>query len=45
MEHTNGTITMRQPEIIEKILNSLGICDELKMHDTPENIILTKDEF
>ena len=37
---TNGTITMSQPAIIDKILNSLGICDEQKMHDTPENFIL-----
>ena len=41
----NGTITMSQPEIINKILNSLGICDEPKMHDTPANIILTKYEY
>ena len=41
---TNGTITMSQPAIIDKILNSLGICDESKMHDTPANVILTKDE-
>ena len=40
----NGTITMSQPEIINKILNSLGICDESKMHDTPANFILTKYE-
>ena len=32
----NGTITMIQPAIIYKILNSLGICDESKMYDTPE---------
>ena len=38
----NGTITMRQPVIIDKILNSLGICNESKMHDTPANIILKK---
>ena len=24
----NGTINMSQPKIIDKILNSLGICDE-----------------
>ena len=40
--YVDGTITMSQPEIIKEILNSLGIYDELKMHDTPENVILTK---
>ena len=35
---------MSQPAIIYKILNSLGICNEYKMHDTPANVILTKDE-
>ena len=40
----NGTITMIQPEIIDKIINSLGICDESKMHDAPKNVILKKDE-
>ena len=43
-KYPNGTITMIQPAIIDKILNSLGICDESKIHDTPENIILKKDE-
>ena len=38
------TITMSQPTIINKILNSLGIYNESKMHDTPENDILTKYE-
>ena len=41
---TNGTITMIQPEIIDKILNSLGIFDESKMHNIPANFILTKYE-
>ena len=27
-KYRNGTITMSQPAIIERILNSLGICDE-----------------
>ena len=35
---------MSQPEIMDKILHSLGTCDESKIHDTPENVILTKDE-
>ena len=35
---------MRQPTIMNKILNSLGICDESKIHDTPANNILTTDE-
>ena len=35
---------MRQPAIIDKILNSLGIDDEFKMHGTPANVILTKYE-
>ena len=43
-KYPNGTITMSQPAIIDEILNSLGICDESKMHDTPANVILTKDE-
>ena len=43
-KYPNGTITMSQPEIINKILNSLGICDESKFHNTPANFILTKDE-
>ena len=34
---------MSQPAVIEKILNSLGICDESKIHDTPEHFILTRD--
>ena len=41
---TNGTITTSQPVIIDKILNSLGICYESKMHDKLENVILTKYE-
>ena len=40
----NGTITMSQPAIIDKILNTLKICEDSKMHDTPANIILTRDE-
>ena len=36
----NETITMSQPAFIDKILNSLGIYDESKMHDTPANVIL-----
>ena len=36
----NGYITMSQPEIIDKIFNSLWICDESKMFDTPANVIL-----
>ena len=39
------TITMIQPEIIDTILNSLGICNESKMHDTPASVILEKDEY
>ena len=42
--HVNGTITLSQLEIFNKILNSLGICDESKMHDIPVNAILTKDK-
>ena len=41
---TNGTITMIQHAIIEKILNRLGVCDKSKMHDAPENVILKKYE-
>ena len=41
---TNGTITMSQPAFIDKILNRLGILDEPKNYNTPENVILTKDE-
>ena len=41
----NGTITMRQPEMTDKILNSLVICDESKAHDTPENFILARYEY
>ena len=37
-KNPNGTITMSQPAIIEKILNRLGICNETKMHDTLENV-------
>ena len=40
----NGTITMNQPAIIDKILNTLKICKDSKTHDTPANIILTRDE-
>ena len=29
---------------IQKILNRLGVCNESKIHDTPENVILTKKE-
>ena len=39
-KYPNGTIAMSQLEMINKILNSLGIFDESKMHDTPENVIL-----
>ena len=39
----NGTINMSQSENINKILNILGTCDESKIHDTPENVILTRD--
>ena len=35
---------MIQTGIIGEILNSLGIFDESKIHDTPSNVILTKDE-
>ena len=41
-KYQNGTITTIQPAIIDKILNRLGICNELKIHDTPANVILTK---
>ena len=40
----NVTITMSQFEIIDQILNSLEICGESTIHDTPANFILTKDE-
>ena len=30
--------------IIDKILKNLGVCDESKIHDTPESFILTKGE-
>ena len=43
-KNPNGTITMIQPAVIEKLLNSLWICGEWKMHDAPANVILTKDE-
>ena len=43
-KYPNGTITMRKPAIIDKILNRLGVCDESKLYDTPENVILTRDE-
>ena len=43
-KYPNVTITMREPTIIDKILISLGISNESKMHDTPEDVILTKDE-
>ena len=39
IKDTNGTITMIQPDIMNKILNSLWIHNESKMHDTPENVI------
>ena len=35
---------MIQHAIIDKILISLGICDESKMHYTPENVILKGEE-
>ena len=34
--------TMSQPAIINKILNILGIFNESKIHNTPENVILKK---
>ena len=43
-KYPNGTINIIQPAIINKILNSLAISNESKMHDKPENFILTKDE-
>ena len=42
--YANGTINIIQHAIIYKILNSLGICYESKMYDTPEIFILTRDE-
>ena len=39
----NENITMSQPAIIDRIFNSLGICNESKMHDTTANVILTRD--
>ena len=44
IKNPNVTITKSQPAIIDKILNSLGIYDKSKMHDTSANFILTKDE-
>ena len=44
-KYPNGTITTSQPAIINKILNTLRICDESKMHDTTANVILKKDEM
>ena len=41
--HIDGTITMSQSAIINKILNSLRICGESKMHDTSANVIKTKN--
>ena len=35
---------MSQPAIIDKILNSLGIFNESKMHEIPWKHFLTKDE-
>ena len=35
---------MIQPAVINKILNILGICNELKMHDAPANVILIEYE-
>ena len=43
-KYPNQTIIMSQSEINDKILNRLYICDESRMHDTPANVILTKDE-
>ena len=43
IKDTNGPITMSQPAITKKILNILGICNESKKHDTPENVISTTD--
>ena len=40
-KYPNGTLTMSQPAIIEKILKSLGICNESKMNDTQVNFIMT----
>ena len=44
-KYTNATITMSLPTIIDKILNSLGICNECKMYDTPANVILIRNEY
>ena len=45
IKYPNGTIIMSQTAIINKILNSLGIFYESKMHDTRANVILTKYEY
>ena len=45
IKYQNGTITTIQPVMINTILNSLGICNESKMYDTPASFILTKYEY
>ena len=45
IKYPNVTITMRQPVIIDRILNIFGICNEYKIHDTPANVILTRYEY
>ena len=42
IKDSNGTINMSQLAIINKILNSLGICNESKMNGTPEHFSLQK---
>ena len=37
------TLQLSQPDLIERINNTLGLREECKMHDIPSNVILTKD--
>ena len=39
----NGSITMMQPALIQRILKDLSLLDgNCKLHDTPANVVLTK---
>ena len=41
----DGTITMTQPALIQRILSALDLTgDNVRMHDTPANTVLFKDE-
>jgi len=40
----HNKLELTQPHLIQRIVDTLGIQDESKMHDTPANVTLNRDE-